>query len=125
MNPVPLDSSTAGSSNTGATNWTNAKYNESKTGVNFFSADQLLKSNVLGPIGLYHIDVEGGEEKVILGSKTLLKMFRPVMAVESWKEKDRKWKIEEDSPIKYLMKNLTPPYYPSETLSNGDIVYIP
>jgi FkbM family methyltransferase len=117
----PLSPNRIMGKNTGGTRWDSLVDGEENS--MFTTADNLLAGKVLGPIGLYHIDVEGGEDKVILGSIELIEQFNPVMIIESWKDSNNKWKIEEDSPIKGLMQVLNPPYYPLELLANGDIVY--
>lgn len=50
----------------------------------FVTADSLLKKKEIGPIGIYHIDVEGHEIELLKGSKKLINEFKPLLFIESF-----------------------------------------
>jgi len=62
--------------NTGSYVW------ESGNDVFFTTADKLLENNILGPIGLYHIDVETHELQTLKGSQNLIRKYKPTIAIE-------------------------------------------
>jgi FkbM family methyltransferase len=111
------------SKNTGATIW---KQSTNKNIVRFYPLDTLYDEGKIGPIGLYHIDVEGHEVDTILGSKKVISIFRPIILIEIYIGKGKKCKNKEDCPhITHVMENLDPPYYNSGFMPNGDIIFKP
>lgn len=109
--------------NTGATVW---KESENKNSVKFYPLDTLYKEGKIGPIGLYHIDVEGHEADVILGSKKVISMFQPIILMEIWIGHGKKCKSAEQCPtITQIMNSLNPPYHCSGFLPNGDMIFTP
>jgi FkbM family methyltransferase len=91
-------SANCGVGNTGGCRWTNdSTLSES---LQFVTIDSLVNSGKIGPVGLYHIDVEGMEEKVLRGSKDLINMFRPIICLEKWinAEATEKCKTAEQCP---------------------------
>jgi len=53
-----------------------------KIKINAFALDYLLQQNEINNISLIHLDVEGFELKVILGSLNLIKIFSPIISFE-------------------------------------------
>lgn len=55
--------------------------------------DNLHKNNVIDNIGFIHLDVEGFEEKVLNGSKNILKIYKPIIVWENHLDTDNPKKI--------------------------------
>lgn len=111
--------------NTGATVW-NRSDNKTKNTVKFYPLDKLYDEGKIGPIGLYHIDVEGHEVDAIIGSKKVISLFHPIILMEIWIGHGKKCKKSGDCPvITKTMSELTPSYHNSGFLPNGDMIFTP
>ena len=109
--------------NTGGTQWENK--NNTK-GTLFVTLDSLVENGKIGPIGLYHIDVEGHEIECLNGSKNLILRDKPILCVESFlpntEEKCTQDNIlEKCSEFYNTIKNLN--YSVSGQLPNGDLIF--
>jgi FkbM family methyltransferase len=98
----------------------------------FVTADSLFLKKEIGPVGIYHIDVEGHEIELLNGSKTLIDEFKPLILIESFVDilskdnnKDNsKCKSKEECPDLFnLLDNIS--YNLSGSLPNGDLFFSP
>ena len=111
--------------NTGGINWRH-KDNINKT--TFYTLDYLFESGKIGPIGLYHIDVEGYELEALRGSQLVISKFKPIICVEVFKNSHFD-KCELDSPEKHcidiynFLNELNPPYKLTGYLPNKDLIF--
>lgn len=62
--------------------------NNGKTKINAYSLDYLYSQNEIDNIGYIHLDVEGMEFKVILGSEVIINKFKPIVTFEQHLEID-------------------------------------
>ena len=113
--------------NTGATIW---DINSDTDNNLFVTLDSLFLNGVIGPIGLYHIDVEGHEEKVLIGSRQVINKFNPIVCIETFNigTVDRCKKDSTDIhcvKIAKLFKSFIPSYSSSGYLPNGDLIFEP
>lgn len=107
--------------NTGSYTWEKSDQNKQ---TRFLPLDQLYKENLIGPIGLYHIDVEGMEENVLHGSEHIIREYKPIICVEKWVNKDsKKCKMPKQCPeIFAIMSNYG--YRLFDFLPNDDMVFV-
>jgi FkbM family methyltransferase len=68
---------------------------DGQTKVNAESLDYLFDINEINSIGFIHLDVEGMEFKVILGSENIIKKFKPIIAFEQHIESDNYLELSE------------------------------
>ena len=85
----------------------------------FVTADSLFKKKEIGPIGIYHIDVEGHEIELLKGSKKLINEFKPLLFIESFINND-KCKTKENCPDLFKILDVIS-YTLSGFLPNGDL----
>ena len=62
--------------------------NDARNKIQAYSLDHLYSEKEIDNIGYIHLDVEGMEFKVILGSETIINTFRPVITFEQHLEID-------------------------------------
>lgn len=93
----------------------------------FVTADSLLLKKEIGPIGIYHIDVEGHEIELLNGSKKLISDFKPLLFIESFINNSishDKCQTKEQCPNLFdLFNNIS--YRLSGFLPNGDLFLSP
>lgn len=126
--------------NTGGQHWKKEIINENegseKTTYDdertlFVTADSLFLKKKIGPVGIYHIDVEGHEIELLKGSKRLIDEFKPLIFIEAFVDIDienkginDKCKSKEECPDLFnLLDNLS--YNLSGFLPNGDLFLSP
>lgn len=115
--------------NTGGTRWSEG---DGKESISFLPADALMERGLLGPIGLYHIDVEGFEVDALRGSKNLLQKYKPIILLESWvadnwdDKKDRDGKCKDEKGCPKIFKTIREIGYKlSDFLPNSDMILVP
>jgi len=93
----------------------------------FVTTDSLFLKKEIGPIGIYHIDVEGHEIELLNGSKALIDKFKPLIFIESFiniSSSYDKCKSKEECPDLFnLLDNIS--YNLSGFLPNGDLFFSP
>jgi FkbM family methyltransferase len=94
----------------------------------FVTADSLFLKKEIGPVGIYHIDVEGHEIELLNGSKALIDKFKPLLFIESFVSVSsndfKKCKSKEECPDLFnLLDNIS--YSLSGFLPNDDLFFSP
>jgi FkbM family methyltransferase len=93
----------------------------------FVTADSLFLKKEIGPIGIYHIDVEGHEIELLNGSRKLIGEFKPLLFIESFINNavsHDKCQTKEQCPNLFnLFNNIS--YHLSGFLPNGDLFLSP
>ena len=85
--------------------------------VRAVTLDFLFNNNYIENIGYIHLDVEGMEYKVLLGSKTLINSFKPIISFEQHLDMDNynlvlKYLLDNDYVV-YLIDEILPGCRPS------------
>ena len=81
-NAICADQSNLSLVSSGSQSGTYFNQTSSESRLKSTTIDEVIPLDCHGDIGLFHIDVEGFEEKVILGSKQVIKSSRPVIIFE-------------------------------------------
>lgn len=109
--------------NTGSYVW------ESGNDVFFTTADKLLEKNVIGPIGLYHIDVETHELQTLKGSQNLIRKYKPLITIEIFVDNNKGNKCKDSSSSPYckevfdLIMSIESSYKVTGFLPNNDLIF--
>lgn len=85
-----------------------------------------MEDGKIGPIGLYHIDVEGHELESLKGSRLCIEKYKPIICIENFKNpQGDKCKIDSQEEkcvdIREFLKLLN--YKPTGYMANEDLIF--
>jgi|TARA_B100001971_G_scaffold163287_1_gene153698 FkbM family methyltransferase len=60
------------------------QYMEDEDGMEFTTLDKLWKSGIIGPIGLFNLDAQWAEERILTGGTEFLTTYKPLILMEYW-----------------------------------------
>jgi FkbM family methyltransferase len=60
------------------------QYIPDENGMEFTTLDKLWEHNLIGPIGVFQLDAQWAEERILMGGKEFLTSYKPLILMEYW-----------------------------------------